>query len=514
MSSTTVSQAQSQRVARQVIDACDAIAKFTETPDNLTRTYLSSPFHHVHEFLRTWMHRLGITSHVDAAGNLRGVHSCRRPQAPRLLIGSHIDTVPDAGAYDGVLGVVIALAVIENLVENMTETLPYDIEVVAFSEEEGVRFAVPFIGSRALISDIDKNLLQQTDQQGTTLAEAIEAFGLDPAKLPDAVLHPDTFAFVEFHIEQGPVLEELDLSLGIVEAIAGQSRYELTFHGKANHAGTSPMHLRQDALAGAAEWITAVERHAQVTPGLVATVGRIEAFPGATNVIPGEARASLDIRHAFDPIRLAAIGELLEKATQIAASRGLTLDTVQQFDASAIPMSASLASRLESAAQATGSRTHRMASGAGHDAMVLARKLPAAMLFLRSPGGISHHPDESVLLEDVQAALEAGLYFSNIWTPRLCALAKPEPRSIRKKGYPCSNSGLPAAYRLPPISCRRRTPLSASALPVWSGPWPSSTPHRRSAHASLSTQPKWRWAANSARLRRSGFSTSLMELSL
>lgn len=389
------------------MDACDAIAQFTETPGNLTRTYLSPPFHDVHAFLGAWMHRLGMTSHVDAAGNLRGLHSSGLPHAPRLLIGSHIDTVPNAGAYDGVLGVVIALT----LIENLAETLPYDIEVVAFSEEEGVRFSVPFIGSRALIGDIDHDLLQKTDKYGTTLTATIEAFGLDAAKIPDAVLHPDTFAFVEFHIEQGPVLENLNLSLGVVEAIAGQSRYELTFHGKANHAGTSPMHLRHDALAGAAEWILAVEREAQNTPGLVATVGRIESLPGATNVIPGEVRVSLDIRHASDPIRLAALDRLLEEAAQIAASRSLTLDVLQQFHSSAIPMNSTLASVLEAGALATGYRPHRMASGAGHDVMVLARRLPAAMLFLRSPGGISHHPDESVLVEDVQAALEAGLYF-------------------------------------------------------------------------------------------------------
>jgi allantoate deiminase len=411
LSLTTISQTQSQRVGRQVIDACDAIAQFTETPGNLTRTYLSSPFHDVHRFLRAWMHRLGMTSHIDAAGNLRGLHSSGLPNAPRLLIGSHIDTVPDAGAYDGVLGVVIALALIENLAENLTETLPYDIEVAACSEEEGVRFAVPFIGSRALIGTIDESLLQKTDPCGTTLTQAIEAFGLDPARIPEAVLHPDTFAFVEFHIEQGPVLEDLNLSLGVVEAIAGQSRYELNFHGNANHTGTSPMHLRHDALAGAAEWITAVERHAQTTPGLVATVGRIEALPGATNVIPGDVRVSLDIRHASDPIRHTALNKLLKEAAQIAASRGLTLNTLEQFIASATLMDSSLASALEAAAQATGFRPHRMVSGAGHDAMVLAKKVPAAMLFLRSPGGISHHPDESVLIEDVQAALDAGLYF-------------------------------------------------------------------------------------------------------
>jgi allantoate deiminase len=414
LSHTTISETHSQRVARQVarqiIDECAAIARFSETPCNLTRTYLSAPFHDVHEFLRAWMRRLGMTSHVDAAGNLRGLYTCRRPKAPRLLIGSHIDTVPDAGAYDGVLGVIIALALIESLAENQV-ALPYDIEVVAFSEEEGVRFAVPFIGSRALIGDIDDASLRQTDARGITLTQAIQAFGLDPAKIPDAILHPRIFAFVEFHIEQGPVLEALELGLGVVEAIVGQSRYELTFHGKANHAGTSPMHLRHDSLAGAAEWITAVERQAQTTPGLVATVGRIEALPGATNVIPGNVRVSLDIRHASDPIRHTALNKLLEEAAQIAASRHLTLDTLQQFHASATPMDSGLASALEAAAQATGSRTHRMASGAGHDAMVLAKKVPTAMLFLRSPGGISHHPDESVLLEDVQAAFDAGLYF-------------------------------------------------------------------------------------------------------
>ncbi len=421
MSLTTIPQTQSTRTARQVIDACDAIAQFSETTGKLTRTYLSAPFHKAHEFLRAWMRRLGMTSHVDAAGNLRGVYPCRQPHAPRLVIGSHIDTVPDAGAYDGVLGVVIALA----LIENLTDALPYDIEVVAFSEEEGVRFAVPFIGSRALIGDIGEELLALTDLNGATLSEAIQAFGVDPSKIPDAVLHPDSFAFVEFHIEQGPVLEDLNLSLGLVEAIAGQSRYELTFYGRANHAGTSPMHLRRDALAGAAEWITAVERHAQITAGLVATVGRVEVAPCATNVIPGEVRVSLDIRHASDPIRVAALNALLEEGGRTASSRGLRLETVQQFHASAIPMDATLAAGLETAARATGSLPHRMVSGAGHDAMILAKKLPAAMLFLRSPAGVSHHPDESVLLEDVQAALDAGLYFLKHLEPATLISGKP-----------------------------------------------------------------------------------------
>jgi allantoate deiminase len=399
------------RPAQRVIDACQTIAGFSESPNGITRTYLSPPVREIHRFLRDWMDRLGMESSVDAVGNLRGVFRCGQPDAPRLLSGSHIDTVPNAGAYDGVLGVVMALTLIEELSAPDNGSIDYDIEFVAFAEEESVRFPVPFLGSRAITGELDADALAQTDAKGATLAEAIESFGLNPSQVSDAVLHESTKAFIEFHIEQGPVLEDLDLSLGIVEAIAGQSRYELTFRGKANHAGTSPMHLRRDALAGAARWITFVERKARQTPGLVATVGRIEAGPGAANVVPGEVRLTLDIRHATDSVRLTALAGLLQTAGQIATLRGLGLEIVQQFTEPATPMNAALAAGLAAAAEATGSQTHRMVSGAGHDAMVLARKVPAAMLFLRSPAGVSHHPDESVRLEDVQAALDAGLYF-------------------------------------------------------------------------------------------------------
>jgi allantoate deiminase len=398
--------------AQGVIDACRSIAKLSECPDNITRTYLSAPTHQVHDVLRTWMRQLNIESKIDAAGNLRGVYRAKGPaatgDAPRLLIGSHIDSIPNSGAFDGVLGVVLALALLQSLDGGR---LDYDVEVVAFSEEEGVRFGVPFIGSRALIGDIDDALLQQRDAQGNTIAGVIEQFGLDPSTIPEAVLHPSTFAYVEFHIEQGPVLEALNLGLGIVEAIVGQCRYALTFYGNANHAGTTPMHLRHDALAGAAEWIAEVERKGSSTPGLVATVGRIHALPGAANVIPDEVRVSLDVRHANDTVRLAAVGDLLNRAYAIASARGLALNAIQQMEEPATAMHPALARALEAAAIATGCRPHRMVSGAGHDAMVLAKRVPAAMLFLRSPGGISHHPEESVLLEDVQATLDAGLYF-------------------------------------------------------------------------------------------------------
>jgi allantoate deiminase len=394
--------------AQSIVDACRTIAHFTENSENITRTYLSPPTRQVHAFLAAWMDRLGLDSWIDAAGNLRGLYRGRKSNAPRLLLGSHIDTVPNSGAFDGVLGVVMALALIEELDGHR---LDYGIEAIAFSEEEGVRFRVPFIGSRALTGEIDQALLKERDAHGKTLAEAIGGFGLDPAAMAEAAMHPETFAFVEFHIEQGPVLEDLNTSLGIVEAIVGQSRYDLTFYGKSNHAGTTPMRLRQDALAGAAEWILAAERHALAAPGLVATIGRVHATPGVANVVPGEARVSLDIRHANDLTRLESVENLLSEAYNIASRRGLSLRAVQHFDQPATAMHPALAKALESAAIETGSIPHRMVSGAGHDAVVIARKVPAAMLFLRSPGGVSHHPDEAVLLDDVQAAIQAGLYF-------------------------------------------------------------------------------------------------------
>jgi len=394
--------------AQRAIDACWTIARFSESSDNITRTYLSQPTHGVHEFLGAWMERLGMEWRVDAAGNLRGVYRGDGVGLRRLLIGSHIDTVPNAGAFDGVLGVVLALVMIEAF---EGRRLSYDLEVIAFSEEEGVRFGVPFLGSRALIGDVDNVLLTTRDRAGVTVREAIGNYGLSASELAAAVLDASALGFVEFHIEQGPVLGDVGLSLGIVEAIAGQSRYELTFRGSANHAGTTPMRRRRDALAGAAEWIGAVEREGHSTLGLVATVGRAEVVSGATNVVPGEVRVSLDVRHGWDSARALAVENLLSSAHAIAARRGLGVEVVLQFEDAATAMDGRLAAYLETAIVATGRRPHRMVSGAGHDAMVLAKRVPAAMLFLRSPGGVSHHPDEAVLLEDVEAAIAAGLYF-------------------------------------------------------------------------------------------------------
>jgi allantoate deiminase len=364
--------------------------------------------HAVHETVSQWMRDAGCEVSVDAIGNLRGCYRTDNPAAPRLFVGSHLDTVPNAGALDGILGVVLGVALVELL---DGRRLPFHIEVVGFSEEEGVRFGVPFLGSLGLVGHLSEDVLEHRDARGINVGDAIRFYGLDPDKIADAEAGPDAMGYVEFHIEQGPVLDSLNLPLGIVETIAGQSRWEVVFQGKANHAGTTPMHLRQDALQGAAEWISAVEHEASSTNGLVATVGRLEVLPGAGNVIAGIARASLDVRHAYDSIRKHAIAGLLELAEEIATRRDLTVSSELRLDQAAIAMDRSGTSALEKAVIASGYEPYRMNSGAGHDAMIVARRMPAAMLFLRSPGGISHHPDESVLPEDVAAALKVGLKF-------------------------------------------------------------------------------------------------------
>jgi allantoate deiminase len=355
------------------------------------------------------MERAGMSVTTDPAGNLRGLYPSDRNSAPRLFIGSHLDTVPRAGAFDGILGVVLAVALVELL---DGRHLPFGIEVIGFSEEEGVRFGVPFIGSRAVIGDVGNDLLAGRDAAGMSVSEAIAAFGLDPSRIAEARAG-DALGYLEFHIEQGPVLESLDLPLGVVEAISGQSRLDVIFEGKANHAGTTPMNLRQDAVAGAAQWISGVEREARAVPGAVATVGRVAVSPGASNVIPGSVTSSLDVRHPNDAVRRDLVARLLRCAEQIAAGRCLKASWEQRLDQAAVAMDRALTQMLDRAVAITGRPVHRMASGAGHDAMIVARRMPAAMLFLRSPGGISHHPDETVLAEDVAAALDVGMRFLN-----------------------------------------------------------------------------------------------------
>jgi allantoate deiminase len=361
--------------------------------------------HDCHQEIAKWLEPLGSRVKIDAAGNLCGIYSASQPNAPRLLIGSHIDTVPNAGSYDGVLGVVLAVALLEEL---QGKRLPFAIEVIAFSEEEGVRFGTPFIGSRALVGRLDQKLLEAQDAQGVSVRTAIKNFGLNPAEIPEAEVDTNVLGYLEFHIEQGPVLEKLNLPLAAVEAIAGQCRLEFTFLGRANHAGTTPMNLRHDAIAGAAEWIGAVERIARGIPALVATVGKIEVKPRAANVIASEATLTLDVRHSSDDIRTGAVEGLTRDAKEIAARRGLSLRHNTLSSQKAVAMDPFLTREIEKAIVETGCEPHRMVSGAGHDAMILAEKIPTGMIFLRTPGGISHDPTESVAAEDVETAIQCG----------------------------------------------------------------------------------------------------------
>jgi len=392
--------------AEEVVRRCRELARCSEEPHATTRTFLSAPMRDVHALVTQWMHSAGMTVRVDAAGNLRGVYRSGRPtQARRLVIGSHLDTVPNAGAFDGILGVMLAVALVEQL---EGRSYPYAIEAVGFSEEEGVRFNAPFIGSRAFIGSLDAALLDRRDANGESVRDAIRQYGLDVDHLDSATAAPESAGFLEFHIEQGPVLDSLNLPLAVVDAITGLTRCEVVFEGEANHAGTTPMAGRRDALAAAAEWMVQVERLARDTPQLVATVGRVVAEPGASNVIPGRCRATLDLRHRDDTQRHESFKVLANLAHTIGMTRGVRVSIEPKLNQESMPMDASMTAGLTAAMEKCGYPVHRMASGAGHDAMIVASRMPVAMLFVRSPRGISHHPDETVRVDDVAAALTVG----------------------------------------------------------------------------------------------------------
>jgi allantoate deiminase len=413
-----------KQLAAAVIERCRRLASFSENSQDLCRTFLSPPMRDVHREITGWLSLLNAHTRIDAAGNLHAIYSGTDSSAPRLLIGSHLDTVPNAGAYDGMLGVVLGVALVDAL---EGKKLPYAIELIGFSEEEGVRFGIPFIGSRALVGRLDEELLGRQDSHGTTVRKAIEDFGLNPAGISREKVGEDIGGYLEFHIEQGPVLENLGRPLAAVDSIAGQTRMNFVFTGRANHAGTTPMNLRFDAMAGAAEWITTVERIGKSASGLVATVGRVETKPGATNVIAGEVVLSLDVRHASDELRRNAVTELAKQADDICQHRGLSVRSLLGMDQSATAMDPMLTEQIEIAIKSSGCEPHRMVSGAGHDAMIVAEKVPSAMIFLRTPGGISHHPSESVSVEDVEKAIECGLHLLG----QLCSLPSFQPRTCR-----------------------------------------------------------------------------------
>jgi len=396
-------------LAEESLEGCDIIAGFTEEPGRITRTFLCPSMHDVHQHLTECMRAAGMSVRVDAVGNLIGRYPPLQEPAPVFLIGSHLDTVPNAGKYDGILGVVLGVGAVKALAGRR---LPFAVEVLGFSEEEGIRFRKPYLGSLAVTGRFDPHLLQMSDSAGITLGDAIRNFGLELEQIPRAAYPTDrVLGYLETHIEQGPILADLNMPVGVVEAIVGQTRLWLIFEGNAGHAGTLPMDRREDALTAAAEFVLEVEQLARITDGLRGTVGQISVDPGVVNVVPGNARLSVDIRHADDSTREAAVRLLLQKGEANAAKRGVRFHLELESHQQAVPADPRLTDLLAGTTRDLSVPFRRMVSGAGHDAVIMAALTPWTMLFVRSPNGISHHPDETVLPDDIMIALEIMVHF-------------------------------------------------------------------------------------------------------
>jgi len=393
-------------LAEKVMERIISLAQISEDAGRLTRTFASPAMRRANELVGSWMREAGMAVRVDGIGNLIGHYPAAQTDGKVLLLGSHLDTVRDAGKFDGALGVLVAIACVQRLGENKAR-LPFAIEVVGFADEEGVRYQTACLGSRALAGTFNPADLKRTDARGLTMAEAIREFGGSPDALASAKADPGRLlGHAEVHIEQGPVLEQKNLAVGVVTTIAGQSRARVSFVGCAGHAGTVPMNLRRDALCAAAEFVLAAEALAQDRGGLVATVGEIAAWPGASNVIPGEARLSLDVRHPDDTVRRRAGDQLKKRAEEIAAERGVQVRWELVHETPAVVCDRRLTAVLNEAVKRRQKTSPLLASGAGHDAAAMAAVAPVAMLFVRCKGGISHHPDESVTSEDVHVAIQ------------------------------------------------------------------------------------------------------------
>jgi allantoate deiminase len=390
--------------ASGILEKLDRLATCTERDGEITRLFLTPEHARAIDMLRAWMQQAGLQTSLDPSGTLIGTLPGASPGAPRLLLGSHIDTVRNAGRYDGCLGVLTGIALGARF---RHARLPYTLEIRAFGDEEGVRFPVTLTGAHATAGTFDPDWLAAQDSEGITFAEALETFGLDPKRLKAGGCKADcAFAYLEIHIEQGPVLEAANLPVGVVTAINGAARWELKITGKAGHAGTVPMAQRQDALAAAAAMILAAQRVARGRANVVATTGRIAVSPGATNVIPGECIFALDLRAPDDALRDAAEQEIFAAFRQTAAQTATTLTATRLHAAPATACDPRLQACLAAAITATGLPVLQLPSGAGHDAMAVASLCPVGMLFVRCAGGISHHPDESVSESDVAIALD------------------------------------------------------------------------------------------------------------
>ena len=378
------------QLAPLVMQRCDELGKISEEPGKLTRTFASPAMRQANQLVGTWMRAAGLQVREDAAYNLLGFLPSENKRAKTFLLGSHLDTVRDAGKYDGPLGVLTAIAAVQRLRERGVK-LPFNLEVVGFSDEEGVRYQTTYLGSRALAGTLTAADLSRIAEKQIVKARRNKN---------------EFLGYAEVHIEQGPVLEKNNLPVGVVTAIAGQSRLRVEFHGGAGHAGTVPMNLRQDALAGAAEFISTVESFAKKQSGLVATVGKIEAAPGASNVISGHVTLTLDVRDQKDSRRLAAVKALRTKAATLAQRRGLKFNWTLVQQTAAVLCDEKLTKIFSQCVAQRGLKILKLPSGAGHDAVALSKICPVAMLFVRCKRGISHNPAESVKTVDVAAAVE------------------------------------------------------------------------------------------------------------
>ncbi|OED39090.1 hypothetical protein AB833_16225 [Chromatiales bacterium (ex Bugula neritina AB1)] len=393
----------SENIGKLIFDKIDALAELSENRENLTRVSLSPEHQLANTLVGQWMADAGMQVRVDAVGNVIG-RTDGSTEGPALMLGSHLDTVRDGGRYDGMLGVVVPLVCME-ILHKRGEKLAYPVEVVGFSDEEGVRFPSTLHGSKAIAGTFDTATLDDRDANGISIAEALTQFGLDPKQLHSARRMPEEFfGFIEIHIEQGPVLEKEQLPVGVVTAIAGASRYRVTVSGKAGHAGTVPMNLRKDALTAASECIVEIEAICNNLADVVGTVGEIRAAPGAGNVIPGEVEISLDLRSSENATRKHAEQLILDMFDAVAAKRGLTITTHCHHEATSVDCDKQLCEQLAAAIEATGYRSLGLPSGAGHDAMAIADLTPMAMLFVRCKDGLSHHPDESMTADDAAVA--------------------------------------------------------------------------------------------------------------
>jgi allantoate deiminase len=383
-----------ESAAAQVLARCDALARFSEIPGQISRSFLCDAMHPMHALVRQWMRDADMIVRVDSAGNIIGHYPGRSIRSRTLLIGSHLDTVPSADKYDGILGVLAGIAVVSLL---RREALELSIDVVGFSDQEGVRFGRSGLGSAALAGTFDRAWLDLKDQEGTTLADAIRAFDLRPEDLSFSACRRERLAgYLELRVEQGLLLDPHDSTFGVVTALTGHTHLMVRIVGQAGHAGTLSMTTRKDALVGAAEAILAVEALARSIPDLSATVGQLSCIPNSASVVPGEVRFSIELRHPEDEVRRRGAEYMLAAIQSIARQRGLGLELLSRSETPAVRLDLNLTGRLIEALVATGNPVRKLVSGASHDAVNMAALTPVGMLFVRGPGGASCHPDEQV----------------------------------------------------------------------------------------------------------------------